>query len=306
MLARIQTIASNASSKVLLITDWIGKQFHISSKWASRGGFIVLWGVGMTFIQVDEYALALVSLLLSAIVLLSKAIHWPGITVSPRLTVGLRVLYIFAAILFIPLSFMWTQSKRGDKAWTAFRWTSKPTVTKANVTPPPEVTPALYLGCVQIAPPWPLPPGSTLHFAGLDLLQGINSVVSTLESKDTTYWPSPVHTGGAFTFRCDLTNDSAAPVFNVNFCLRGELADGARSARDVHGFASRIDGNGGKFTFYIWNSNPEVATAILPPAVTLETEKNTRQHKVEIRRSGEFLVFTSAELSSGRIDTPLK
>jgi hypothetical protein len=67
-----------ASGRILSLTDWIGRQLHISSKWASRAGFIVLWGIGMTLVQVDEYSFALLLWVLSAIVLLSKAVHWEG------------------------------------------------------------------------------------------------------------------------------------------------------------------------------------------------------------------------------------
>jgi len=119
VLARLSGAASSVTAHVLWVTDWIGTQFHVSSKWASRFGFIVLWGAGMTFIQVDEYAAALILWTLSSIVLLAKAIHWQGIKGKPRLTRVLRVIYLFLALGFIPISVTWTQAKKGDKSWTA-------------------------------------------------------------------------------------------------------------------------------------------------------------------------------------------
>jgi len=104
----------------LAVTDGIGRQLHISSKWASRAGFLVLWGIGMTFIQVDEYFLALLSWVLSAVVLFSKAVHWGGIDGRPQVTSALRILLIVAAASFIPISVLWTQAKRGSKPWTNF------------------------------------------------------------------------------------------------------------------------------------------------------------------------------------------
>ncbi len=59
MVCKIIQPFTTLSGRVLSLTDWIGKQLHISSRWASRGGFLVLWGIGMTLIQVDEYAVAL-------------------------------------------------------------------------------------------------------------------------------------------------------------------------------------------------------------------------------------------------------
>jgi len=111
---------SKASGYVLSATDWIGKQLHISSKWASRFGFVVLWGVGMTFIQVDEYFFALVCWIASAIVLLSKAIHWQPLSqfTAPTRIRTRKAFYVLAAILFVPVSVIWTQAKRGNKAWT--------------------------------------------------------------------------------------------------------------------------------------------------------------------------------------------
>jgi len=121
VLDRTKQLISAATSGVLAVTDWIGGQLHISSKWASRAGFLVLWGFGMTFIQVDEYALALLSWGLSAIVLFSKAVHWKGINGRPRATTALRIVFMVAAISFMPLSVKWTQAKRGDKPWTALK-----------------------------------------------------------------------------------------------------------------------------------------------------------------------------------------
>jgi hypothetical protein len=125
VLRALQTFANKLAELVLGFTDWIGRQLHISSQWASRAGFIILWGLGMTFIQVDEYALALVLWVLSSVVLLSKAVHWQGISGKVGLTRFLRILYILAAISFMPVSILWTQAKRGEKPWTAFRWSGR-------------------------------------------------------------------------------------------------------------------------------------------------------------------------------------
>jgi hypothetical protein len=122
MLAVFFSFVSKLTQRVLSVTDWIGAQIHVSSKWASRAGFIVLLGLGMTFIQVDEYGVALVLWVLSAIVLFAKAVHWKGIETRPRVSILIRCLFVLAAIAFVPLSLVWTQSKRGDKPWTAFRW----------------------------------------------------------------------------------------------------------------------------------------------------------------------------------------
>jgi hypothetical protein len=62
---------------------WVGRQLHISSKFAAGGGFLIVWGIGMTFIQVDEYAVAIICWVGSSVVLISKAIHWPECQVGP-------------------------------------------------------------------------------------------------------------------------------------------------------------------------------------------------------------------------------
>jgi hypothetical protein len=63
------------SNRVLSVTDWIGQQFHVSSQIASRIGFFFVWTLGITFIGVDEYALAILSWFLASLVLFSKAIR---------------------------------------------------------------------------------------------------------------------------------------------------------------------------------------------------------------------------------------
>ena len=106
---------------VLSIPNWIGAQLHISSAWASRGGFIILSGLAMTFIQLDEYALAMIMWIASAIVLLAKSIHWKGPANRPALTLVLRCSFILLSLAVVPLLWKWTKDKRGDKAWTVFQ-----------------------------------------------------------------------------------------------------------------------------------------------------------------------------------------
>lgn len=65
----------------------------------------------MTLIQVEEYGLALILWIASAVVLLSKAIHWQGAK-------AIKILYLIAAILFVPLSVWWTNAKRDERAWS--------------------------------------------------------------------------------------------------------------------------------------------------------------------------------------------
>jgi hypothetical protein len=125
------------SDRVLSITDWIGLQLHISSKWASRVGVLALWGASMTLIQVDEYGVASLSWVLSAVVLFSKAIHWDGLKSRVALRRWVRSLYFLSAIAIIPVSLIWTQAKRGEKPWTAFRWPGH------HVTAPPDVSDAI-------------------------------------------------------------------------------------------------------------------------------------------------------------------
>ena len=80
----------------------------------------MLWGLGMTFVQVDEYALALLSWVVASVVLFSKAVHWQGSpSFSTRRRVFIRTVYAIGALLFIPLSVLWIQTKRGNKPWTS-------------------------------------------------------------------------------------------------------------------------------------------------------------------------------------------
>jgi hypothetical protein len=72
----------------------------------------------MTFIQVDEYALAVLCWIAFAIVLFSKAVHWGGITGNRRFTRIARVVFILSATAFIPGSLIWTQAKRGRRPWS--------------------------------------------------------------------------------------------------------------------------------------------------------------------------------------------
>jgi len=186
ILARwLRQTAVTFSLRVLSVTDWLGTQLHISSQWASRAGFLVLLGFGMTLIQVDEYFLALILLILSGIVLLSKAIHWQGTISKPRLTQGSRILGMMLAILFIPVSVIWTQAKRGEKPWTAFRWPIRRIVTKMESKEPqnsPTVKPE-----IPVAPPKEETP--TNSFARLDALfvgPSALSIIAKNTSKEVT------------------------------------------------------------------------------------------------------------------------
>ncbi len=164
MVSHVRRFISAATGKVLGVTDWIGQQLHISSKWASRAGFLVLWGIGMTFIQVDEYGLALVAWALSAVVLFSKAIDWKGISGNPRATLSLRILFVLTAISFIPLSVMWTQAKRGSKPWTSLKVkASTNTDTRLKVTEPTSPSKQQTLGLND-----PSINGTSVLLTGLD------------------------------------------------------------------------------------------------------------------------------------------
>jgi hypothetical protein len=77
-------------------------------------------GLGLTFIQVDEYGLAIVLFVASAIVLFSKAVHWGGFPGKTIVTHFVRVLCILIAICSVPAFLIWTQAKKGDRAWTSF------------------------------------------------------------------------------------------------------------------------------------------------------------------------------------------
>jgi hypothetical protein len=129
---QIQDLASRLSGRVLAITESVGRSLHISSKWAAGAGFIVLLGIGMTFIQVEEYGLAVLLWVASAIVLFSKAIHWTGFQDRPKATQVIRILWLLIAVSFVPLSIMWTQAKRSEKPWTAFRWPGRRIVAKVD------------------------------------------------------------------------------------------------------------------------------------------------------------------------------
>ena len=106
----------------------------------------------MTLVQVDEYAVALALWIASALVLLSKAVHWEGIRRHPKLTPYCRVMLIVAALLLIPLSVVWTQAKREDKSWSnlATAWSRygvvasipAPNINLPKPPPLPSVTPA--------------------------------------------------------------------------------------------------------------------------------------------------------------------
>ena len=111
-------VVRSLSGRVLAILAWIARPLHISSRWASRFGFIVGFGMGLAMIQVDEYAMALVIWTMSAVVLVSKAIHWQGFKDHVILTRTGRMIYVFSALGFLVLSAIWTQTKRGDKPWT--------------------------------------------------------------------------------------------------------------------------------------------------------------------------------------------
>src|ERR1700726_731732 len=137
---RIVKFTSAVTGEVLGVTDWIGQQLHISSKWASRAGFLVLWGIGMTFIEVDEYAVALLLLGMSSVVLFSKAVHWEGLNGRPRSTLAWRILFMLVAVSFIPVSVSWTQARRGTKQWTNFRISQTP-ASNSTVTQPAQSNP---------------------------------------------------------------------------------------------------------------------------------------------------------------------
>lgn len=116
----IREAVSKISTWVLASINWIGLQLHISSKYAAGAGMLVLWGVGMTLIQVDEYACAIACWILSALVLISKAVHLEGSSERPAWMKFKRFGYGIGAIVFLCISIVWTQAKRGDRPWTNF------------------------------------------------------------------------------------------------------------------------------------------------------------------------------------------
>ncbi len=59
--------------------------------------------------------------ILSALVLLAKAIRWKGLSNHPSLSTPIRVAYALAAISFVPLSVFWTEVKRGQRPWSSIQ-----------------------------------------------------------------------------------------------------------------------------------------------------------------------------------------
>jgi len=74
---------------------------------------------------------------MSALVLFAKAIHWAGLPNKPVITRIMRSTFVVAALAFVPGSIMWTQAKRGDRPWTAFKRPVKITPVQPSVMPAP-------------------------------------------------------------------------------------------------------------------------------------------------------------------------
>ena len=136
----------------------------------------------MTFIQVDEYALAIVVWVLSAMVLFAKAVHWTGFPNHRIISRITRIVLLVLAIAFVPVSVVWTQAKRGDKLWTALITVHK---TPESAQLKPEAKHDMVM-------PVPRPPSSsepTLPSKpSLDIAKTRQSPVSPLEGLRSLGW----------------------------------------------------------------------------------------------------------------------
>lgn len=87
-------------------------------------------------IQVDEYAVAIFFWAASAIVIIAKAITWPGMINRPTLTALGRWAISAAAVALFGFMIVWTAAKRSDKSWsvlTSPRAQVLPTVSRPTV-----------------------------------------------------------------------------------------------------------------------------------------------------------------------------
>lgn len=92
------------------------KTRHISVAWLFRVGFLALFGAGITVIEVDEYWLAPIFWLLSAIVL--TAILWPR--PQRQWASALQILSCVGGLFFLLVMTIWTVARKGDEPWSNF------------------------------------------------------------------------------------------------------------------------------------------------------------------------------------------
>jgi hypothetical protein len=183
-------------------------------------------------------------------------------------------------------------------------------------------TPSLYFGYAQTVRPIPFPAGSILHFTDLSPLIGISFLQSPASSVNNVYWPSDDHDSPVV--RCELVNDFTEPVFNVLITLKVSLRQDlsgpsvttpggtvvsssgpgdvhmsgpVTSTHEVHGRVERIDANGGRFIFYIWNSFTQFADVVLSDDVMLETARTPGEQHVKVRQSTYPIQLTPAKLA---------
>jgi hypothetical protein len=111
-------------------------QLHISSQRASGVGVFLFIGAGLTAIQAEEYAIAIVFWGISAVVLLSKAINWKAFDDDPLKTKLVRIGGACASVMVLLILVTWTQLKRGDKKWTAFNFPGQIFVAPRDIKQP--------------------------------------------------------------------------------------------------------------------------------------------------------------------------
>jgi hypothetical protein len=137
----------NATGKVMAAFTVIGKHLHISTLWASRFGVVVGVGLVLGFISIDEYGIAAVVWVVSAVVLGSKAVHWRGLVNYPTATGPLRWCYILTAVAFLVFGMWGINVKKGNKPWTGltFAVSRKPEIPSLTREPGPPLPPAGFI-----------------------------------------------------------------------------------------------------------------------------------------------------------------
>ena len=113
LLSNVLESSANAAQKLREFNGWIADILHTKVQWVIGVEIFGLIGLGLTMVQVDEYAVADFFWVLGACIWMLKALD----SQRPPWFKGVNALL---GILVCTVLIVWTNTRRGDKPWSNF------------------------------------------------------------------------------------------------------------------------------------------------------------------------------------------
>lgn len=160
---------------------------------------------------------------------------------------------------------------------------------------------SVFMGCELVTYPVPFPAGSSPKILHVPSDIGIGTLMTP---QDTVYWFRGENRGGA-VYRCDLINYSKEPIFQMVASLKVtrlrnvgsgtvSLSKDKIGSREQDVKVPRLDGNGDRYQFYLWNNTADFVRIELPEAINVEAVNSAVPRRIKIR-TGQNLVVLNPE-----------